>query len=78
MCDQVSNVMDRLVSPFAMITNSMKRIVLSIIESSRDLIDARRKKPGPRRNVELDRALNRLEQAVNRLDRIEHARTKVD
>lgn len=61
-----------------MITNSMKRIVLSIIESSRDLIDARRKKPGPRRNVDLDRALNRLEQAVNRLDRIEHARTKVD
>lgn len=61
-----------------MITRSMKRIVLSIIESSRDLVDAYRKRPSLRREADVSRALDRLERAVKRLDRIENARQKVD
>lgn len=61
-----------------MITNSMKRVVLAIVQSSRDLVDAWKRKPGIRRNVEVTKALERLEQAVNRLDRIEDARQKVN
>lgn len=61
-----------------MITRSMKRIVLSIIEASRDLVDARKKKPGLKKDNDVVRALERLERAVQRLDRIENARTKVD
>lgn len=61
-----------------MITRSMKRIVLSIIEASRDLVDARNKKPSLKKDTDVVRALERLERAVQRLDRIENARQKVD
>lgn len=75
MCEAVPKVVDGVA---AMITRSMKRIVLSIIEASRDLVDARKKKPGLKKDTDVVRALERLERAVQRLDRIENARTKVD
>lgn len=75
MCEAVPKIVDGVA---AMITRSMKRIVLSIIEASRDLVDARKKKPGLKKDNDVVRALERLERAVQRLDRIENARTKVD
>lgn len=78
MCEEVSKVVDRPVGWIVMITRSMKRIVLSIIEASRDLVDAKKKNPGLKKEADVSRALERLERAVQRLDRIEHAKSKVD
>lgn len=75
MCEAVPKVVDGVA---AMITRSMKRVVLSIIEASRDLVDAKKKKPSLKKDTDVVRALERLERAVQRLDRIENARTKVD
>lgn len=79
MCTLLPGFVERVAKAAGdMITNSMKRVVLAIVQSSRDLVDAWNKKPGVRRNVEVTKALERLEQAVNRLDRIEDARQKVN
>jgi len=59
-----------------MITRSMKRIVLSIIESSRETVDAWNKygkNSSARNRSQVLKSLERLEQAVNRLDRIKDA-----
>lgn len=56
----------------------MKRLVLGIVSSAREVSDVWKKAPGIRKNVELAKAMDRLEQAVDRLDRIENARSKVD
>jgi len=55
-----------------MITRSMKRIVLSIIEASRDVSDAWQRREAMSRveRMKFHKAMNRLEQAINRLDRI--------
>jgi hypothetical protein len=54
----------------------MKRIVLSIIESSRETVDAWNKygkNSSARNRSQVLKSLERLEQAVNRLDRIKDA-----
>lgn len=63
-----------------MISRSMKRIVLGIIEASRDVSDAwkRQKAKSALERAKFIRAMNRLEEAVNRLDRITYAKEKTD
>lgn len=63
-----------------MISRSMKRIVLGIIEASRDVSDAwkRQKEKSALERAKFIRAMNRLEEAVNRLDRITYAKEKTD
>lgn len=63
-----------------MISRSMKRIVLGIIEASRDVSDAwkRQKAKSTLERAKFIRAMNRLEEAVNRLDRITYAKEKTD
>jgi hypothetical protein len=59
-----------------MISRSMKRIVLSIVESSREVVDAWRKNSNNKtvkNKADVLRALDRLERAVNRLDRMQDA-----
>jgi CTP synthase (UTP-ammonia lyase) len=62
-----------------MITTSMKRIVLSIIESAREVSDswkANSTNRTMRSKAEFIKAMDRLEQAVNRLDRMQDAKEK--
>ncbi|CAB4140893.1 hypothetical protein UFOVP401_7 [uncultured Caudovirales phage] len=59
-----------------MISRSMKRIVLSIVESSREVVDAWRKNSNNKtvkNKADVLRALDRLERAVKRLDRMQDA-----
>jgi hypothetical protein len=59
----------------------MKRIVLSIVESSREAVDAWRRHSNNKTiqsRAQVLKAFERLEQAVNRLDRISDAKEKVD
>jgi hypothetical protein len=59
-----------------MISRSMKRIVLSIVESSREVVDAWRRNSNNKtvkNKADVLRALDRLERAVNRLDRMQDA-----
>lgn len=63
-----------------MITRSMKRIVLTIVETSREVSDAWKRH---QTNCSLERAkflnaMSKLEKAVERLDRISNAREKTD
>ena len=77
-CEAVSKVVDRPMGWIAMLTRNTKRLVLGIVSSAREVSDVWKKAPGIRKNVELAKAMDRLEQAVDRLDRIENARSKVD
>lgn len=64
-----------------MITRSMKRIVLSIIDASREVGDAWKRASRDKsiqNRMEFNKAMDRLEKAVKRLDRIEDARAKTD
>ena len=59
-----------------MISRSMKRIVLSIVESSREVVDAWRRNSNNKtvkNKADVLRALDRLERAVKRLDRMQDA-----
>jgi|LauGreDrversion4_2_1035121.scaffolds.fasta_scaffold148689_3 hypothetical protein len=59
-----------------MISRSMKRIVLSIVESSREVVDAWRRNSSDKSvksKADVLRALDRLERAVKRLDRMQDA-----
>lgn len=56
-----------------MVTNSTKRVVLAIIESSREVGDIWKRyqtKQSLYYRVRLHAAMSRLQQAVNRLDRM--------
>lgn len=62
-----------------MITRSMKRIVLSIIESAREVSDnwkANSTRKSAQSKAEFIKAMSRLERAVDRLDRIADAEAK--
>lgn len=78
MCALLPDFVGSIAKARHMITNSMKRVVLGILQSSRDLVDAWKRKPGVRRDVEVTKAFERLERAVQRLDRIEDARQKTN
>ncbi len=59
-----------------MVTRSMKRVVLSILESSREVVDAwnrSNRSNTPVNRVQMLKSLARLEKAVKRLDRISDA-----
>jgi len=59
-----------------MITRSMKRVVLGILESSREVADTWRSvqaRKSVERRQEFVRAMDRLQRAINRLDRIKDA-----
>lgn len=61
-----------------MITRSMKRIVLTIVEASREVSDAwkRQQIKSELERVKFLNAMSKLEKAVERLDRISNAREK--
>jgi hypothetical protein len=61
-----------------MITRSMKRVVLTIIETSREVSDAwkRQKAKSELERIKFLKAMNRLEKAIERLDRMSHAEEK--
>lgn len=61
-----------------MITRSMKRIVLTIVEASREVSDAwkRQQTKSSLERVKFLNAMSKLEKAVERLDRISNAREK--
>jgi hypothetical protein len=61
-----------------MITRSMKRIVLTIIETSREVSDAwkRQAEKSELERIKFLKAMNRLEKAIERLDRMSHAEEK--
>lgn len=61
-----------------MITRSMKRVVLTIIETSREVSDAwkRQKAESELERIKFLKAMNRLEKAIERLDRMSHAEEK--
>jgi hypothetical protein len=63
-----------------MITRSMKRIVLTIVEASREVSDAwkRQQTKSALERVKFLNAMSKLEKAVERLDRISNAREKTD
>jgi hypothetical protein len=63
-----------------MITRSMKRIVLTIVEASREVSDAwkRQQTKSSLERVKFLNAMSKLEKAVERLDRISNAREKTD
>lgn len=63
-----------------MITRSMKRVVLTIIETSREVSDAwkRQKAKSELERIKFLKAMNRLEKAIERLDRMSHAEEKTD
>lgn len=63
-----------------MITRSMKRIVLTIVEASREVSDAwkRRQTKCSIERAKFLNAMSKLEKAVERLDRIANAREKTD
>lgn len=63
-----------------MISRSMKRIILGIIESAHDVSDAwkRHKTKNAMEREKLIKALGKLEKAVQRLDRIQYAKEKTD
>jgi hypothetical protein len=57
-----------------MITRSMKRIVLTILEASRDVTDVWNRKRNTEQNrQDFNKAMARLERAVLRLDRMKDA-----
>jgi hypothetical protein len=59
-----------------MITRSMKRIVLGILESSREVADtwkAVQNRKSLQRRQDFVQAMNRLQRAINRLDRMNNA-----
>lgn len=61
-----------------MISRSMKRVVLTIIETSREVSDAwkRQKAKSELERIKFLKAMNRLEKAIERLDRMSHAEEK--
>lgn len=61
-----------------MITRSMKRVVLTIIETSREVSDAwkRQAEKSELERIKFLKAMNRLEKAIERLDRMSHAEEK--
>jgi hypothetical protein len=63
-----------------MITRSMKRIVLTIVEASREVSDAwkRQQTKSSLERVKFLNAMSKLEKAVERLDRMSNAREKTD
>lgn len=63
-----------------MISSSLKRIVLTIVDASRDVSDAWKKRQAKRQinQIQMINALNRLERAVQRLDRIANAKEKTN
>jgi hypothetical protein len=63
-----------------MITRSMKRIVLTIVEASREVSDAwkRQQTKSSLERVKFLNAMSKLEKAVERLDRISNAREKTN
>jgi hypothetical protein len=58
----------------------MKRIVLTIVEASREVSDAwkRQQTKSSLERVKFLNAMSKLEKAVERLDRISNAREKTD